>query len=300
MEAGRTLVTGASGFVGAPALAHLLATGHDVHAVSTRPQPPIDGVTWHRGDLLEAGTAEALVSAIHPERLLHLAWYAEPGRFWDSPENLRWVEATLRLLRAFAGTGGQRAVLAGTCAEYDWSVDGVCSEDDTPLRPATLYGVSKDATRRVATAYADIAGFELAWGRIFFLYGPGEPPERLLPVVTQALLAGRPAKVTEGAQVRDFMHVDDVARAFVAVLDSDIRGSVNIASGTGVKLRDLVQLIGAATQRSELIEFGAIPQRRGEPAVLVADVRRLRGTGFRPDRDLAEGVSETVDWWRAR
>ncbi|HWF26590.1 MAG TPA: NAD(P)-dependent oxidoreductase [Solirubrobacteraceae bacterium] len=300
MATGSTLITGASGFVGAPALGHLVGAGHDVHALSTRPQPPIDGVTWHQGDLLQAGAAEALVASMRPERLLHLAWYAEPGRFWDSPENLRWVEATLRLLRAFADTGGRRAVLAGTCAEYEWSAGGVCSEDETPLRPATLYGASKDATRRVARAFAETAGFELAWGRIFFLYGPREPPQRLLPLVTKALLSGEPARVTEGTQVRDFMHVDDVARAFVEVLDSEIRGAVNIASGTGVELRELVQLAGAAAGRPELIELGAIPQRPGEPAVLVADIDRLHRIGFRPRHGLTDGVSETVEWWRSR
>jgi nucleoside-diphosphate-sugar epimerase len=298
---GPTLVTGASGFIGAPALRHLLAAGHDVHALSTRPQAPIDRVTWHLGDLFEAGTAEVLVASVKPERLLHLAWYAEPGRFWDSPENVRWVEATLRLLRAFAGAGGRRAVLAGTCAEYDWSVGGLCSEEETPLRPTTLYGVSKDATRRVATAFAELAGIELAWGRIFFLYGPGEPSPRLLPTVTRALLAGEPAKVTAGTQVRDFMHVDDVARAFVAVLDSELEGAVNIATGAGVELRELVSLAGAATGRPELIEFGAIPQRLGEPEALIADVRRLRDTvGFRPRHGLADGVRETVEWWRTQ
>ncbi|HWF51700.1 MAG TPA: NAD(P)-dependent oxidoreductase [Solirubrobacteraceae bacterium] len=300
MTAGTTFVAGASGFIGVPAVEHLLAIGHQVHALSTRPQAAIDGVTWHRGDLLEAGTAEALMASVRPERLLHLAWYAEPGRFWDSPENVRWVEATLRLLRAFAGAGGRRAVLAGTCAEYDWSVGGTCSEEKTPLRPASLYGVSKDATRRIAAAFADVARFELAWGRIFFLYGPREAPERLLPLVTTALLSGETAKVGAGTQVRDIMHVDDVARALVAVLDSELQGSVNIATGTGVELRELVRLAGAAVGRPELIEFGTIPQRAGEPAGLVADVRRLRETvGFRPRHDLADGVRETVEWWRS-
>jgi nucleoside-diphosphate-sugar epimerase len=261
----------------------------------------MDGVTWHYGDLLETGTAEALMVSVQPERLLHLAWYAEPGQFWTSPENVRWVEATLRLLRAFGEGGGKRAVLAGTCAEYDWSGGGVCSEDETPLRPTTLYGASKDATRRVAAAFAEVAGFELAWGRIFFLYGPGEARQRLVPMVARALLAGEAAKVTAGTQVRDFMHVDDVARAFVAVLDSNVHGAVNVASGTGVELRELVELVGVAAGRPELIEFGAIPQRAGEPAAIVADTRRLHeAVGFRPVYDLGAGVRETVDWWRSQ
>jgi nucleoside-diphosphate-sugar epimerase len=299
--AGPTLVTGASGFIGAPVIEHLLKAGHEVHALSMRPQGGISGVTWHQGDLLDPATAKGLVARVQPERLLHLAWYAEPGRFWGSPENVRWVEATLRLLRAFASADGRRAVLAGTCAEYDWSVGGECAEEATPLRPSTLYGVSKDATRRVATAYADLVGFELAWGRIFFLYGPGEPPERLLPLVTRALLAGERAKVTAGTQVRDFMHVDDVARAFVALLDSGQEGAVNIATGTGVELRELVALAAAAVGRPELIDFGALPQRSGEPASLVADVRRLREMiGFRPLHGLADGVRETIEWWRSQ
>ena len=198
MAAGATLVTGASGFIGAMVVEHLLSAGHNVHAVSTQAQAPVDGVTWHRADLLEPGTAETLVASLRPKRLVHLAWYAEPGHFWDSAENIRWVGATLWLLRAFADAGGRRAVLAGTCAEYDWSVGGVCSEGKTPLLPTTLYGVSKDATRRVAAAFADIAGFEFAGPRWHPRAPPGEPSQRLLPLVTRALLSGEKAKVDGG------------------------------------------------------------------------------------------------------
>ena len=60
-------------------------------------------------------------SVIRPEVLIHLAWYAEHGKYWTSPENVRWVEASLALLRGFAAAGGRRVVMAGTCAEYEWS-----------------------------------------------------------------------------------------------------------------------------------------------------------------------------------
>ena len=86
-----------------------------------------------------------------------------------------------------------------------------CHEQRTPLRPATLYGAAKHALHTVAARYAEQAGFELAWGRIFFVYGPGEPDGRLVPSVGRALLAGEPVPTTRGDQVRDFMHVEDVA-----------------------------------------------------------------------------------------
>jgi len=298
----RVLLTGADGFIGAPVAARLVGAGHDVHGVCLRGREGEHGLTWHRADLLAPETAEELVGSLRPELLVHLAWYTEHGRFWTSVENVRWVEATLRLLRAFASSGGRRAVLAGTCAEYEWTAQGgVLSEFATPLRPRTLYGAGKDATREVAQALADHAGFELAWGRVFFLYGPCEPETRLVPAVARALLAGLPAEVTDGAQIRDLLHVSDVAAAFQSLLESDVQGAVNIGSGEPVALREVISLVGEAAGRPELIRYGAAQGRPGEPAQLVADVRRLREeVGFRPRVTLEDGIAGTVGWWRER
>ncbi|HYM45161.1 MAG TPA: NAD(P)-dependent oxidoreductase [Solirubrobacteraceae bacterium] len=296
----RVLLTGAGGFVGSSALRALLRDGYEVHAVSSRVRREEPGVVWHLADLHAQDSAEELLGRVRPELLLHLAWYAEHGRFWRSVENVRWVESTLRLMRAFARHEGRRAVLAGTCAEYEWSPEGgVLCEAATPLRPATLYGVSKDATRAVAQALAEETELELAWGRIFFPYGPGEPRARLLPSVACALLAGVPAPVSEGSQVRDFVHVEDVAEAFVALLGSDVRGAVNVGSGEGVTVRAAVELVGAATGRADLVRFGALESRPGEPAALIADVGRLREeVGFESRISLEDGVAATVAWWR--
>lgn len=292
----RLLVTGASGFVGRHALAPLLAAGHELHAVTRREEPDrAEGVTWHRADLLSSA---GVVAEVEPEVLLHLAWYVEPGRFWTAPENVRWVEASLALLRAFAGSGGRRAVLAGTCAEYDWTAVGErCSEEDTPLRPATLYGAAKQALHGVAARYAKQAGFALAWGRIFFVYGPGEPDGRLVPTVGRALLAGEPVPTSRGDQVRDFMHVEDVAAAFAALAGSDVTGAVNVASGEPVAVREVVDGLAALAGRPDLPQPGALPDREGDPPRLVADVSRLRDeVGFAPRIGLREGLEGTLKW----
>ena len=254
------------------------------------------GVIWHRADLL-AGDGAALVAEVEPELLLHLGWYVEPGRFWNATENVPWVEASLALVRAFAAAGGRRAVLAGTSAEYDWdAAEEPCSELRTPLRPATLYGASKHGLHTVAAAYADEAGFELAWGRIFFLYGPREPDGRLVPAVARALLAGDPVATTSGVQVRDFMHVEDVGAAFAALLDSEVTGPVNVASGEPVTVRSVVDTLAEAAGRPDLPRPGELPDRAGEPPRLVADVTRLRQeVGFVPRIALAEGLRGTLD-----
>ena len=301
MSGPRVLLTGGSGFIGSRAIAPLLAAGYEVHALARRRGGSAD-VTWHELDLLDDRATGRVVADVAAEQLLHLAWYAEHGRFWAAPENLDWVAASVRLLRAFAEAGGRRAVIAGTCAEYDWaSPVERCSELDdgaraaTPLRPATLYGMCKHATRLVAGAYAREAGLSLASGRVFLLYGPGEDERRLVPQVARALLAGEPATTSDGAQIRDFMHVDDVAAGFVALLQSAVEGPVNIASGEAVSIADVLALVAAATGRPELLRLGALARRAGEPERLVADVRRLHDeVGFQPSIALGQGIAETV------
>jgi nucleoside-diphosphate-sugar epimerase len=298
----RALVTGATGFVGRHALRPLAERGFEVHAVTSR-EPPAelqDLAVWHHADLLEPASAGDVVEAARPTHLLHLAWYAEHREYWTSLENVRWVEATLRLLRHFAAAGGERAVVAGTCAEYDWSRPPL-SEADSPLLPATLYGAAKHGLHVVADGLAARAGFELAWGRIFFLYGPGEDPRRLVASVARALARGERAPASHGRQLRDFLHVEDVADAFAALVAAGVTGAVNVAAGTSVSIREIVELLGEIAGRPELVELGALPASPGDPDDLSADVRRLRAeVAWRPRRSLEDGLRETFEWWRER
>lgn len=297
----RVVLTGASGFVGRQALASLLAAGHEVHALART--APADAersaATWHEIDLLagpEPRSAD-LLAEIAPELLVHLAWCAEHGVYWHSSENVRWVEASLALLRAFAASGGRRVVIAGSCAEYEWS--RAVYPEDAPLHPATLYGTAKNGLHLVAAGFAEQAGIALAWARLFFLYGPYEDPRRFVPSIVTALLRGEPAPMTDGLQRRDFLHVADAGAALAALAASELAGPVNVASGEAVELRELAGLIGRLTERPELLRIGELPTREGEPAELRADVRRLREElGWQPALSLERGLEDTIAWWR--
>jgi nucleoside-diphosphate-sugar epimerase len=294
------LVTGGSGFIGSHSLATLVARGLDVHAVhAARPAIEVEGVTWHTTDLLDDRAVARIVESVRPTHLLHLAWIATPGEFPSSAENFRWVQASLGLYRAFAESGGQRVVTAGTSYEYDWRY-GYCSEAVTPLAPDSVYGACKKALGELVAVMAERYGVSSAWARVFFLYGPREYPERLVSSVIINLLRGTPAKCSHGEQIRDYLHVQDVADAFVSILLSDVTGPVNIGSGSAVTLKSIVRAIGEKLQRPELVELGAIPARENDAPLVVADVTRLTDeVGWRPAIGLDDGLDRTIGWWRA-
>jgi nucleoside-diphosphate-sugar epimerase len=256
------------------------------------------GLGVEQVDLLAPGAAKALIDRVTPTHLIHLAWEARPGRFWTAPENLDWCAASLTLLRAFAEAGGRRAVATGSCAEYAWE-DEVLTENETPRRPNTLYGTAKNGLYELASAWAAQTGLSFAWGRVFWLYGPGEPSGRLVPDVISALLDGRLAETTAGLQQRDFLHVADVADAIAVALYSDYRGAFNIGSGDPVPVRDIATRLATLAGREDLLRIGAKPAHAPEPPKLVASTTILnRDIGFTPRISLADGLADTLAWRR--
>lgn len=300
----RIAITGGSGFIGRRVIRQFAAddavTELLVISRSTPREQQLDGsgprVRWLSVDLADAqAVADAFMDA-RPDVCLHLAWYAEPGKYLSSSENLVMLQASLQLIRAAAAAGCRRFVAAGTCAEYALR-SAILAEDD-PVAPTTLYGACKLAVRHVGEALAAEHGMAFAWGRIFYLFGPGEDQRRVIPAVVNTLLEGRPFPATSGEQVRDFLHVDDVASAFVTLCLRDAAGVYNIASGEPVTMRQLLEMTADIVGRPEGIVFGARPKNLFDPPSVVGNASRLRALGWTPARSLRQGLEDTVAWWR--
>lgn len=301
----KALLTGAGGFIGSQIARQLVASGDHVVAMvrpgesTARIDDVIGSLEVRTLDLSDTAAVTAMVADARPDACLHPAWNAEPGKYLHSRENLRLVEATHRLAEALADHGCARFVGVGTNAEYDTSY-GYLSER-TPTAPTYLYSACKLALSHSLAQLGLLTGMNVAWARLFYLYGPWEDPRRLVSSVTRALLEGREAPCSSGVQVRDFLHVADVAGGLVAVLRSGITGPVNVGSGEPVTVREVVTRLGAIIGRPELLRLGAIEPKAGEPAFVCADTTKLRTeTSWQASYTLERGLSDTVAWWRER
>jgi nucleoside-diphosphate-sugar epimerase len=283
----RVLLTGASGFLGRSVVELLSRQGIDTVIAGRRHPHGVLASNFFQVDLLGSVDFDELVKSSKSTHLLHLAWYAEHGKYWTSPLNLRWIDATVRLTEAFCLAGGQQVVLAGTCAEYDWSY-GYCSEANTPLNPATLYGIAKDVTRRLVTAVCTEHQVPCAWGRIFLPYGPGEDSRRLIPALTDVFDGKRTPFWVNTTAFRDFLHVEDVAHGFLTLLQGEAVGAFNICSGQPVQIEEVVKLLAQSRNADPQLVLDPSTERPGEPPLLVGDNKKISALGWRAKHELSE------------
>lgn len=286
----RVLLTGATGFLGRHALRALHRHGFDVVVVG-RTQP-VETAVWIEADLLSITDFRPLMQQAQATHLLHFAWYAEHGAYWTSSLNLRWTDATVRLVEAFCGAGGQQVVIAGTCAEYDWT-HGYCREDHTPLNPATLYGIAKDATRRLVNAVCQQHEVPCVWGRIFLPYGQGESVRRLIPSLIEVFRGGRAPFGVNATACRDFLHASDVAEGFIALLAAGASGAYNVCSSEPTRLAELVTSLASLLGADPEPVLALTTARQGEPSVLVGENQKLRMLGWRPALTLTQGLEHS-------
>ncbi|MFB9950166.1 NAD-dependent epimerase/dehydratase family protein [Rhizobium puerariae] len=272
------LLTGGTGFVGRQVLKALAETGVRVRIIVREGTPdarlgdlPAVESVVRTPDLFREPMdwwARALDGA---DTVVHAAWYAEPGKYLQSPENIVCLEGTLRMAQAAALAGVRRFAGIGTCFEYDVSAGMLAT--DTPLRPVSPYAGAKAATFLALSQWLPLHGIEFAWCRLFYLFGEGEDERRLVPYLHAQLAAGRPVDLTSGNQIRDFMDVREAGRQIAGIALGDGTGAANICSGIPVTVRQLAERIADEYGRRDLLRFGVRPDNLVDPPCVVGVTR---------------------------
>ncbi|MFZ5477949.1 MAG: NAD-dependent epimerase/dehydratase family protein [Myxococcota bacterium] len=281
------IVTGSTGFLGRRLCAALVEAGARVIGVARR-TTLVPGVESVVGDLRDPATRAAAWGHGSPDVLFHLAWVTAPGKYLASPENTAQLHASVDLLTE-AARRCPRVIQTGTCLEY--AAPAAPVGEDAPLRATHLYTACKLAQHALGQRLCEVSGARHVWARVFFPVGPGNHPDRLVPRLRATLAAGGTfALRSDGSHVRDFVHVDDVARALVACLRDDAPPVVNVGSGVGTPLRELVRRVAGALHAEDRVTFGPPGAEPDEPPVLVARIDRLAALGWAPRHDALDAA----------
>ena len=277
----RVLVTGATGFLGTRVVDQLNAHEADVHAINGR---DVDAVL-------------RLVQSVEPQRVIHLAGFTDIGLSWTHEAECfaANLDATVALLDAAQASGCERFVFASTADVYG---DGPTPfAEDGPVNPLSPYARSKHQAE-VACLAADAVVL-----RLFNAYGPGQPPNRVVPDVILSALRGEDIPMRLGTPRREFNFGDDVAAGIVsAACAPDVDGEViNLGCGQDISIRELAELILSLMGNPVKPLFGALEERPVDVPVVVAAVDKAKELlGWSPSRTLEHGLTETIEWYRAR
>jgi nucleoside-diphosphate-sugar epimerase len=297
------LITGASGFVGARVVRLALERGHAVTAVIGPRSPAHRLMSMHReieivrADITDGVALERVAATARPQACVHLAAAGAVVRENDLGALLAANTVAPALLAgALARAGATRLVTAGSSSEYG-PVEGAMEESAAP-QPDDFYGVSKLAGGLLARIVGARDGLQTAHLRLFSVYGPGEDPRRLVASVVHALLADRPLALTWGEQVRDFVHVDDVADALLnAACRPGLDGlTINLGTGVQTSVRELCGIVAGITGGHHLLRFGELPYRLDERFSWRASTRLAEQTlDWHARTSLDDGLASTVE-----
>lgn len=271
------LVTGGTGFVGRHVIHHLRQRGQPIRVIARRGQEkdsiPADGYEIiYTADVFAETHMWWLDVLKDVTSVVHLAWYAEPGRYLESDLNVTCLKGTLCLAEAALDIGVNRFIGVGSCFEYDLFQGDLSIT--TPLNPSTLYGACKSASYQILTQWFHPSQTQFCWCRLFYLYGEGEDARRLVPYIRSQLELGQPVLLTKGNQIRDFLEVNVAAKLIADIALSDKEGAFNICSGVPISVRDLAENIADEYGRRDLLEFGERPDNVIDP-IRVVGIRNL-------------------------
>lgn len=305
----KVFVTGATGFIGRHLMRRLVSEGYTIGALvrpalpSTKSNRP-DGVSYFPGDIRNYDEVKAAISAFRPDAIIHLVTYYavmhradEIGMMMDTN-----VKGTINLLEAAKETGGvQLFVNTSSCAVYEQKQQRLMESD--LIKPQNLYALTKVHAEEACSYYADAFSLPCVTLRVFPPYGPGDHERRLIPYVIGSILKNSPPNLTTGKQEWDFVYVDDIVSAYVAVLKSypfkENHPIFNIGTGQPVSIRSMVEKIRVAIGSDVDLPWGSVAHRTNEVWYNSADIKKA-GTELHwtPVTGIDEGVRRTVAWFR--
>ncbi|HEX6232722.1 MAG TPA: NAD(P)-dependent oxidoreductase [Jiangellaceae bacterium] len=297
VRAERVLVTGAAGFIGSALCRALVQSGAEVHATSRSRRTSDDPVSWWQVDLSRPEAVAGVLRRVKPGIVFHLASHVSGNRALEAVlatvrDNLL---ATINVLTAACEMDKPRVIMAGSMEE--------CDIGEANAVPVSPYAAAKTAASTYARMFHGLYALPVVNLRIFMVYGPGQhDTAKLVPYVTTSLLRGEPPRLSSGRREIDWIFVDDVVAAFLAAAQAPRADgqTVDVGSGELITVRSIVERIAELVGGSTRPVFGALNDRPVEHRRVADVARSAEIIGWRPRTIVADGLVQTVQWFRAR
>ncbi len=302
----KVMVTGGAGFIGSHLVDRLIQDGHEavvVDNLSTGKRKHVNrAARFYKLDV-QSPRLERVFRKERPSVLMHLAAQMDIRRsvedpIFDAQSN---ILGTINVLEQAVRHGSRKVVFASSGGAIYGEQEVFPAPESHPTRPLSPYGISKLAGEFYLAYYQQHSGIQYVSLRYSNVYGPRQDPHGeagVVAIFTQKMLSGeQPIVNGTGRQTRDFVFVEDVVDAHLAVMGKDVQGCYNVGVGEETSINELFGMLADLTKSGSKQVHG--PAKKGEQARSVVDSTKLRQElGWEPRTPLSEGLSRTVEFFR--
>lgn len=267
------LITGCSGFVGKQVLKYIEGERNRIFVTLRKKsvnffkeKEKLSGVIEVE-DIFSLNVSEWYKILKNIDVIIHIAWYADHGKYLNSVKNIDCLKGTMIMAKAAVAAKVKKIVGIGTCFEYDLECGKL--KIDSPLCPLTPYGAAKAASYFLLKKFLSRNNITFAWCRLFYLYGEGENPMRLAPYIKSQLSKNMPVILRNGNLVRDFLDVKVAAKHINEIALTNREGVFNICSGKGITVEKFALKIAKELNKEHLIKSECEDKNQSEPLAVV-------------------------------
>ena len=249
------LITGGSGFLGKSILKKIDTNKFNITLISRKKIKGFKCLIVR--DIFDLSIKYYLKILKKNQIILHLAWFTKPGHYFNSLENFHCLDGSIRLATACKIKKVKRFIGIGTCLEYANKNNNnkkLNTKDRT--MPNSIYTGSKISFYNYCKDLFDKSKINFLWCRLFYLYGTGEPKEKLFSYVLSRITKNKLAKLSMATQIKDFINVDEASNQIIKIINNDnYSGVLNICSGVGMSVKEFITKLAKSINKEKFLRF---------------------------------------------
>ncbi len=242
----RVFLTGASGFIGRYVLKRLEKEDYNILLLTRASKKNFSSIIKSRkvdivsGNLLNINKWKKTLIQFKPDAAIHLAWERIPD--YGIKTSIKNLKYGLNLFEVLAEVGCKKIICTGSCWEYGQNQGKI--RENLPAKSSNAFTTAKNALHLLGREIAKDNNMQFLWTRLFYVYGPGQRENSLIPYIIKCVKEGKELKIKTPSARNDFIYVEDVAKAIVAILENCNQSTVyNIGSGYSTSIQDIIKIV---------------------------------------------------------